>query len=107
MCDNCSHASNVKQKKFFKTSQWIKIGLPKKIGRLGLSKGDNVFALEEGADNGFSKHVGTVLDANLKKGVRNLLLLFFDACQFIFFYLLDKVPISGREQPGISKKTIP
>jgi hypothetical protein len=43
-----------------KTPQWIKIDVPRKIGRLGLMKGDNVY--EKMSDGGIGKHAGLVID---------------------------------------------
>ena len=77
---------NCHAKTFFETKDWVQIGVPRKIGHLGLSKEENVFAIEEGTDGNFSAHAGCVLDANLKKGV-----LFF--CFVVAFVLARRLLI--------------
>ena len=65
----CPHnRKHVTEKTFIKTREWVRIAPPQKIGRLGLSNKDNVYAID--SEGNIEDHVGVVLDANLKKNVK-------------------------------------
>ena len=92
MSSQYHYRKHVTEKTFIKTSEWVRIAPPQKIGRLGLSNKDNVYAID--SEGNIEDHVGVVLDANLKKGIK---CIFPDSKdpEFVSRKYLRLAPITG------------
>ena len=91
--------SFITERTFFSAEKWQQVRPPQKIPRSrGLQNGDNVYVLQTEKSgvsvNGFCPHVGVVLDANLKKGIK---CIFPDSKdpEFVSRKYLRLAPITG------------